>query len=78
MRKGEVAAKAALMIGSLAAYWFVGSWLRGDFVETPEIYKVAKCQRAVIDARKGHPDPQLLEECRSKGLIPTGRDSQGN
>ncbi|MER8745839.1 hypothetical protein NKH54_22540 [Mesorhizobium sp. M1004] len=66
------------MIGSLAAYYFVAAWMRGDFVEIPEVYKVAKCQRAVIEARKGHPDPELLAECRRAGLIPPEAPAQGN
>ena len=70
MRKGEVVAKASLVFGSLAIYYFVGTWMRGDYADHPEIYETAKCQRAVIDARKSIANPQLLDECRLKGLIP--------
>ena len=70
MRKGEVVAKASLVFGSLAIYYFVGTWMRGDYADHPEIYETAKCQRAVIDARKSIANPQLLDECRRKGLMP--------
>ena len=49
----------------------VGNWIvHGSPPERPAIFDEARCQRARLDARKGNADPQLIEECHRRGLLP--------
>lgn len=61
--------RAALIVGSLIAYAVIGNLIvHGLPRSRPPVFDEALCQRALLDAHKGHPDPQLIEECRRKGL----------
>jgi hypothetical protein len=62
--------RIAVVTAVLVAYYFVGNRLMRGPDEDPIFYE-ARCKRAALNAAKGTDyDPQLLAECREKGIIP--------
>lgn len=67
----KIAGNAGIVVGSLVIYAIIGNWIQVDRdPPRPEVFAIAKCQRAAIDERQGKPNPELLAECRRSGRLP--------
>ena len=69
----NAAAKAALVVGSLVAFYYIGNFIQhggGQEDDLSPIREEARCKRAALNEKAGRPDPKLLRACRRKGIIP--------